>query len=871
MSSTDRVFPPPLFPPPLPRPVVHGLRRRILLLVLLLTTLPAAVALVVFWISAAGAVRWRATDEARSIAEQMSVTLETSIQRRMNSLRRLAQSPELLTLSTPVLQGQKSASTLLPLPDHVLTLTSEVCGEGGRIFLLGASGNPLAEIRGGRLAPPPAAVSLQYYNAFPHIPAGDRDTFIAALPIERSTPVLFIGVALRGGRAPEGSFLAALLPTQPFLDEAERFSSPVASQPMILVSRSRGVVYNTWNDGGLSQRISEIREELFAGPPAGQIAPMTYRRHKVVLAFSRTRSLQSLADPSMLPIEWAIVQPVDLDEVLEPLTTGLWTTAFAGIAAVLMASVLASWLSNRLVRPIRVLSQGMQRFALGELDYRVRLRTGDEIEALAESANQMADSLEKSYHELGARLLELDEQKRQLELVHSISHSINRELNLSVLFDRIVDEILSQVPSDRLWLALADESTGQLRVAFRYPKRLGPWTEGTVLDRERSLTARALAQRTLAISSLLEEDEARQEAEELLPEQLHSLCVVPLISSDGVVGAMLLASNEDSHYSSNEAAFLRQLAETLALAIHQCRLYERISHFATELEGTVQRRTEELREAQERLVESEKLAAAGALAANVAHEINNPLSIIKNYLRLASGQLGKQAKASANPDGTVENIRRSLGVVEEEIDRIARIVAQLRLVGAMPKSESAPVAELVDVPEEARALLGLLDHSLKSKSIDVAVEEDVGVSAIWTVRDYLRQILLNLLRNAIDAIEAAQRPSGEIVVRIRHARGSQQGIMLEVEDDGCGIDGSKRGRIFDPFFTTKAEGKGTGLGLSVSYGLARRMGGALSVESEVGVGSVFRLTLPLGERPKTPEPPEHSTGVRRVGGRIIIG
>src|SRR5690606_29306954 len=125
---------------------------------------------------------------------------------------------------------------------------------------------------------------------------------------------------------------------------------------------------------------------------------------------------------------------------------------YMGALMTTIAVLLAWWASGRLVAPLLRLTEGMRRFAHGDLDYRVEVHTGDEVEILALSANDMAENLRKTYQVLADRMLELDEKARQLELIHSISHSVNRVLELDKLFDRILSEVLVHVRAERLSL-----------------------------------------------------------------------------------------------------------------------------------------------------------------------------------------------------------------------------------------------------------------------------------------------------------------------------------------------------------------------------------------------------------------------------------
>ena len=236
-----------------------------------------------------------------------------------------------------------------------------------------------------------------------------------------------------------------------------------------------------------------------------------------------------------------------------------------------------------------------------------------------------------------------------------------------------------------------------------------------------------------------------------------------------------------------------------------------------------------LREAQEQLIQSERLATVGKLAAKVAHEVNNPLAIIKTAIRIIKGQV----------DGD-EVIRDNFTEIEEEIARIARIVR-----GLLDLSRPAPAAEIVDVNRVVQGLERLLAPNLSEKDIVLTVAVDPTRPSVRISTDQLKQVILNLVRNAGDAM-----PGGG-AVSVETARQGTN-VEIRVTDDGCGIPEGNLKRIFDPFFTTKSLEQGMGLGLCVSHGIIQAAKGVMVVESTVGKGTTFRVSLPAVEAEDAP-------------------
>jgi PAS domain S-box-containing protein len=256
------------------------------------------------------------------------------------------------------------------------------------------------------------------------------------------------------------------------------------------------------------------------------------------------------------------------------------------------------------------------------------------------------------------------------------------------------------------------------------------------------------------------------------------------------------------------------------------RLEEQIRRHSEELEEQVEQRTARLQELERQRAESEKLAAAGRIAARIAHEINNPLAGIKNSFLLI-----KDAVPSSH------RYYDYVGRIEREIDRIARIIRQMFDLHR-PERESVRRFRLDETIED---IVVLLKSSSHERGVTLESETRQASEVIVLPEGLIRQVLYNLVQNAIEA----SSPGG--VVNISAAVAPEQ-IIIKVTDHGHGIPVELRPHIFEPFFTTKAglADGGLGLGLSVSQSIIEAMKGSLDFESAAGQGTVFRITLPLG-------------------------
>ena len=241
----------------------------------------------------------------------------------------------------------------------------------------------------------------------------------------------------------------------------------------------------------------------------------------------------------------------------------------------------------------------------------------------------------------------------------------------------------------------------------------------------------------------------------------------------------------------------------------------------------VSRANRELRDTQEQLIHSEKLAALGRLSADIAHEINNPLSGIKNSLYLLS-------------DSVSENKKGYLEIAEQEVDRISGIVQKLLDLYRPKKEILAPTN--VNVPLDD--ILEIVKKQFANRSVRIIKDFDQKLPAVMASSEHLKQVFLNLILNAVEAMPEG----GDLTIKTYSRPAGSPEVIIEFTDTGCGIPEEEIDKIFDPFFTTKKGGKGTGLGLSVSYGIIKRYDGIIEVRSKVGRGTTFNIILPIVEK-----------------------
>jgi signal transduction histidine kinase len=296
---------------------------------------------------------------------------------------------------------------------------------------------------------------------------------------------------------------------------------------------------------------------------------------------------------------------------------------------------------------------------------------------------------------------------------------------------------------------------------------------------------------------------------------LEASLVCPMLVKGQMRGVLAISRRlSGAAFTENDKEFLSILISHFAVAMDNARLYE------SEREAS-----QRLRETQTQLVHSEKLAAMGRLSATIAHEVNNPLGIIKNYIHLAQAESDGQA-----------GVKENLSVVSEEVDRIAEIVRRL-LDFHRPAKPGRSHFDLWQIIDDC---LNLLRKSHDHQQVNVVLPGERIAAPVHANAEELKQVFLNIFMNALDVMP----DGGQLSVRVINRRRT---VLVLIQDSGPGIAREHEAQLFEPFFTTKEEGQGTGLGLYICYGIVQRHGGRITARNGHEGGAVLRVRLPREE------------------------
>lgn len=260
-----------------------------------------------------------------------------------------------------------------------------------------------------------------------------------------------------------------------------------------------------------------------------------------------------------------------------------------------------------------------------------------------------------------------------------------------------------------------------------------------------------------------------------------------------------------------------------------------LNELIQELESKVEERSKELLAARAEVAQGEKLASIGVLAAGIAHELNNPLTGVLTFTSLMRKKVLEGSEDAEDLDLVIRETKRCASIIRRLLD-FAR--------------EKVPVKGFFNLNQVLEDTVRFVERPASLQKIVITMDLDPDLPQIWGDADLIKQVVMNILVNAQQAIDGAGTIA--VVTRAYIAKTSQETgkrstpmVELAIKDTGCGIPEANMQRIFDPFFTSKEVGKGTGLGLSVSYGIIKAHGGEIKVASVVGQGATFRILLPI--------------------------
>ncbi len=418
---------------------------------------------------------------------------------------------------------------------------------------------------------------------------------------------------------------------------------------------------------------------------------------------------------------------------------------------------------------------------------------------------------------------QIERRNTRLAMLYAISTTVSSSLDLSEILKSTIDKICELLEADSVRIYLLDKKQNKLSLVAH--KGLSDEFISRNHVQQRKVGAGFLGRAVFpgvarVVDNLAEFEEPY--AEYMIKEGLHSTAYIPLVSKGEPVGVMCVSSHV-FEFSANYLEALTGIGNQIGVAVDNANLYESINTAY-----------QELKEAQEQVVRTEKLASLGKLAASIAHEINNPLAAVLTYIRLMMKLVDKNR---FKPE-RLEDISRYLTTMESEIARCGEIVMNLLTFSRQSRihMQDHSIEEIIE------KTMVLIAHDLGMKNIRSIREIEPGLPKVCCDFKQIQQVLLNIMGNASEAMDEG----GDLTVAAKPSANSGF-VDVVVSDTGQGIPKEDLKNIFEPFFTTKEEGKGVGLGLSVAYGIVARHKGTIEVESKPGKGAIFKVSLPIAQ------------------------
>jgi signal transduction histidine kinase/CheY-like chemotaxis protein len=419
--------------------------------------------------------------------------------------------------------------------------------------------------------------------------------------------------------------------------------------------------------------------------------------------------------------------------------------------------------------------------------------------------------------------------QRRVEALAQVTLALSQQLDPDRLLQQITDALATLTGAHNVVLWELDRAAGLLvRRAWTADPSIGAMELPASLTMEQGGTGWIASHREPLFVEDIAADGRIMAAEWALSRDLVAFGGVPVAAGEELFGVLTLNLKRGRLPQGDDRAILPSFAAQAAVAMRNARLFAD----NTRLYEEARQRLRELQDTQAQLLQAGKLSAVGQLVSGVAHELNNPLSVVIGYGQLLLSR------------GVPEEARRPIEAIVAQGARMAKIIQSLLLFSRQRKPERRPV----DLGEVVPLILSLRETQLTVAGIRVETEFGEDVPRAEGDAHQLQQVVLNLILNAEQAILGSGVGGRRIGDHIRittcaRRAGEDTWVILQVTDNGPGIPTAVLPRVFEPFFTTKKVGEGAGLGLSVSYGIVEQHGGRLSVESEPG-RTVFTLELP---------------------------
>ena len=522
------------------------------------------------------------------------------------------------------------------------------------------------------------------------------------------------------------------------------------------------------------------------------------------------------------PLRWLMFVELPIDEAYAPLYESIKRSAWllaGGLALAFLAGLL---LARKMIIPIQQLREGAAQIGAGNLEQRISIKTGDELEALADQFNDMAGRLEESYADLEnkveQRTAELGQSVSELRALGEVSQAVNSTLDLEQVLTTITQRAVQLSRTDAGAIYVFDEARQEFKLRATYgmsDEMIIALTDRHIGTGDAHIGPAATQRKPIQVADVTLEPAAPVN-EINLREGYRALLIVPLLRPDHIVGALVVRRKAPGEFPQSTIDLLETFADQSVVAIQNANLFHEIEEKGKQLAIASQHKSQFL--------------------ANMSHELRTPLNAILGYTELILDSIYGEVpeKAQAVLKRVESNGRHLLGLINDVLDLSKIEAGQLTL--------SLTDYSMKDVLYN---VFSAVEPLANDKKLGFKVEAQPDMPKGHGDERRLTQVVLNLVGNAIKFSD-----TGAVIIKASATNGT---FTVAVQDNGPGISKADQAKIFEEFqqadnSATKKKG-GTGLGLSISRRIVEMHGGRLWVESEIGHGSVFQFSLPIEVQP----------------------
>jgi signal transduction histidine kinase len=517
---------------------------------------------------------------------------------------------------------------------------------------------------------------------------------------------------------------------------------------------------------------------------------------------------------------WAVI-------LEEPLDMALADVKMVGHFALLLMAIGLSvgaivivWVANRISRPIQELHDGVKTIRSGHLDHQVAIKTGDEIQSLADDFNSMARELKASHATLEEKV---EQRTRELSALYDVTTTINQSLQLEPVLREVIRKITSIFGFDASRIVLFDPAMKELHVRASYESRPGLWRQVSVAERGHGITGRvAETGQAMIFEDTHNDPRYLQLSQTKAAEKggLHFLAVFPIMSKASCLGTLHCVGQNPRRLVDNEIRLLTSMADQIGVAVENANLFASVSDKSMALEKV----NLQLQDASR--IKSEFMAA-------MSHELRTPLNVIMGNVELMADRFFGDVTESQKKSLT--QITHHARVLLKLINNVLTLT---KIEGGKMPVESNPV----EVDEVIANVKGYTEQLSRNGRPQILWKVEPNLPSITTDALKLEEILQNLIGNAHKFTA-----SGTIEIRVRNLKEKKR-YEFAVADTGIGIEEKDLGKVFDEFHQLREAHTGNfdgfGLGLNIVKKYLDLMHGEIRVESQPGIGTTFTFTLP---------------------------